>query len=58
MAVDLQLVDDLDVVKADDTPQSPQTIRGESPVHEVIARVHIARLVSIERRASVARREP
>ena len=58
MAVDLQLVDDLDVVKADDTPQSPQTIRGESPVDEVIARVHIARLVSIERRASVARREP
>ena len=52
MAVDLQLVDDFDLVEADDPPQSPQTLRGEAPVDEVIARVHVARLVNLDRRGA------
>jgi hypothetical protein len=49
VAVDLQLVDDFDV-EADDPPQSPQTLRREPPVDELIAPVHTARLVNLDRR--------
>src|SRR2546421_9331559 len=45
-AVDLQLVDDLDRVKPDDPRQSPQTLPGEAPVDEVIARVYVAPVVN------------
>jgi hypothetical protein len=38
VAVDLQLVDNTDLVEADDPPKSPQTLRREPPVDEVIAR--------------------
>jgi hypothetical protein len=31
VAVDLQLIDDLDLVDADYAPQSPQTLRPRSP---------------------------
>ena len=41
VSVDLQLVDDLDLVEANDLRQSPQTLRREAPVDEVIARIHI-----------------
>jgi hypothetical protein len=50
VTVDLQLIDDLELVEADDPSQSPQTLRGEAPVDEVIARVHIAWLVNLDRR--------
>ncbi len=49
MASNLELVDDLDLVQASDSRQSPQTFRRETPVDEVIARVHVARLVNLDR---------
>jgi hypothetical protein len=58
VAVDLQLVDDLHFVETGDAPQSPQTLWGESPVDELIARVHLTRLVNLDRRASASKREP
>jgi len=30
VAVDLQLIDDLELVEADDAPQSPQTLQREA----------------------------
>jgi hypothetical protein len=51
VAVDLELVDDLDLVEANDPPESSQTLRREAPVHELIARVYLARLVNLDRRA-------
>ncbi len=51
MAVDLELVDDLDLLEANDPPESSQTLRREAPVHELIARVHLAGLVNLDRRA-------
>ncbi|HEY5150876.1 MAG TPA: hypothetical protein VIJ23_13865 [Mycobacterium sp.] len=50
MTVDLRLVDDLDVTDAGDARQPMQTLDGKAPVVEVIARVHIARLVNLDRR--------
>ncbi|MHB8660221.1 MAG: hypothetical protein ACYC91_20240, partial [Solirubrobacteraceae bacterium] len=49
MAVNLELVDDFDLVEADDPPKSSQTLRGEAPVDELIARVHLARHVNLDR---------
>ena len=49
VAIDLELVDDLDLVEANEPRQSPQTLRREAPVDEVIARVHVARLVNLDR---------
>jgi hypothetical protein len=49
VAVDLQLVDDLDL-EADDPRQPPQSLRREALVDEVIAGVHVARLVNLDRR--------
>jgi hypothetical protein len=37
VAVDLQLVYDVDLVEANDPRQSPQTLRREAPVDELIA---------------------
>src|SRR5664279_980884 len=42
MAVDLRLVDDLDVSDAGDARQPTQALDGKAPVDEVVARVHIA----------------
>jgi len=42
--------DDLDVTDAGDARQPMQTLDGKAPVVEVIARVHIARLVNLDRR--------
>ena len=50
MAVDFQLVYDLDLIETNDLRQSPQTLGGEAPVDEVIARVHLARRVNLNRR--------
>ena len=50
MAVDLQLIDDLELVEADDAPQSTQTLQREAPVDVVIARVNVTRLMKLDRR--------
>jgi hypothetical protein len=50
VAIDLQLLNDLELVEADNPPQSLQTLQGEAPVDEVIARVHLARIVNLDRR--------
>ncbi|MGO9794009.1 MAG: hypothetical protein ACLP8S_32190 [Solirubrobacteraceae bacterium] len=42
MAVDLQLVDDLDLAQAGDPRESPQTLRREAPIDEIVARVRRA----------------
>ncbi len=42
VAVDLQLVDDLDLVEAGDPRESPQTLRREAPIDEIVARVRRA----------------
>ena len=50
MAVDLRLVDDLGLIEARDSPQSPQTLRGKTPVDEVVVRIDVAGLVNLDRR--------
>ena len=49
MTIDLELVDDLHLVEANDPSQSPQTRRREAPIDKAIARVHAARLVNLDR---------
>jgi hypothetical protein len=51
VTVDLQLIDDLDLLEANDPPESSQTLRREAPVHELIAGVHLAGLVNLDRRS-------
>ena len=49
VAIDLGLVDDLDLVEANEPRQSPQTVRREALIDKVIARVHVPRLVNLDR---------
>ena len=49
MPVDLELVDDLDLIEPDDPRQSAQTLGRRTPVDEVIARIHVTRLVNLDR---------
>ena len=50
MAVDVRRVDDADIVEAGDLGEPRQSLRGKTPVDELVARMDLARPVDLDRR--------